>query len=80
MFMKQGVGGEAGAPKKETCIGRDSESRFGGCCVKGKKGVKSSLVSKWTPQVSGRSWCCEKRWGAFGRNFVGGHDYSVGSR
>ena len=37
MFLKQGVGGRAGAVKKAACIGRDRNKAGGGFCRQGKK-------------------------------------------
>jgi len=37
MFMKQGVGGEAGTVKKGACIGRDRINQGGGFCRQPKK-------------------------------------------
>ena len=59
MFLRQGVGGRAGAPKK----GGGGASYLNGLH---RFGVEAGAV--------------EKGGGSFGRNFMGGHDYSLGSR
>jgi len=42
MFVKHGVGGEAGEVKKGACIGRDRINQGGGFCVEGKKGERAA--------------------------------------
>ena len=59
MFLRQGVGGNAGAPKK----GGGGASYLNGLH---RFGVEAGAVEK------GRR--------SFGRNFMGGHDYSVTRR